>query len=103
MFRALLARTIYDGPSEQRSKKFATLSKEIQVPFQPSLDIEISTAGISPTKISRIKWQHDSAYFVCDYEEEFSRVGGGQVADLDRLVSLAVDDGWKIVSVEPLD
>ena len=103
MFKALLARTIYDGPSEQRSKKIATLSKEIHLPFQPSLDIEISTAGVGPTKLSRIKWQHESANFICDYEEEFSRVRDGQITDLDRLLSLAVADGWKIVSVDPLD
>lgn len=102
MFKALLARTIYDGTAEETSTRYAVLTKEVSLPFPPTLDIGISLGSPGPTKLRRITWNHDAAHFLCDFEEEFDTGMVDVMPHMDFLLSLAARDGWTVVSIDPV-
>jgi hypothetical protein len=103
VFKAIIVKTIYDAPKAEQPLKFATLSQEIELPFPPILDIEISLGAIGSTRLKRIIWQHKSQRFLCDLIDDFAKSIDGRTTEFQDLLDYAYKDGWKLISVDDVN
>lgn len=103
MYTVTIVKTIFDAPSAKQSTKMATLTKEIELPFPPSLEIELSLGAVGSTRIAKINWIHGSKKFLCELVNDFPRHRDGRTLEFERLLDLASNDGWKLMSIDDVD
>lgn len=98
MFKTIFCKSIWDGESPESSSYLAILHREEDLPFAPTLGVEIYWGLDMPQALVRVRWEISENRFVCNMKDEFPHEIGVDEYDFDWLVTNAVQDGWTLIA-----
>ena len=98
IFKVVLCRSIWDGRTQDESKNFATMTRDVQLPFPPSAGLQLCVAADMPRDIARVRYDIEAERFVCHFEDEFINVLDLDALEFDELIADGIEWGWKHVS-----
>lgn len=102
MFKVEIYRNIYDGQTHDDSTKWAATMISLELPFPPSLDIEVlhSEKGIHGT-LASIKWVCEREVFQCSLNDYFGLTNIDSF-NFEGMIARDTDYGWTLVTNQNL-
>jgi len=80
---------------DERKELYAQLFRDIELPFAPSIGLEVTLEGWSSGKAERVIWDHEDERFFVEVTDEIPFSRSGYDYSAEWLLQKALDLGWE--------
>ena len=94
MFRVVITKYVWDQDDVEASKMRVLLGRELELPFAPFVDLELTDGAWMSGAIKTVQWDVPAQRFTCAVADEFPYSRGVDDYTFDWLVRDATDNGW---------
>jgi len=91
-FSVLVVKDVWDPQSPEKS---ATFTRELRIPFAPTIGIRLSERNWESGPLTSVTWVTDEQRFLCRVAVEEPYSDGTDDFTIEFLIEMATDSGWK--------